>query len=84
MRRMQARRENVVYLQNCRARQGGISRFFADLLFYQESGGGVTLSRGEPLAQPEFAAGILTKCRDAGFQWKHWKAKYAGEDFLYV
>lgn len=39
----------------------------ADSLFYQESGGGVTLSGGEPLAQPEFAAGILKKCRDAGF-----------------
>jgi pyruvate formate lyase activating enzyme len=38
----------------------------ADLLFYEESGGGVTLSGGEPLAQPEFAAGILKKCRDAG------------------
>jgi pyruvate formate lyase activating enzyme len=39
----------------------------ADSLFYQESGGGVTLSGGEPLAQPEFAAHILKKCRDAGF-----------------
>jgi pyruvate formate lyase activating enzyme len=39
----------------------------ADSLFYQESGGGVTLGGGEPLAQPEFAASILKKCRDAGF-----------------
>ena len=39
----------------------------ADSLFYQESGGGVTLSGGEPLAQPEFATSILKKCRDAGF-----------------
>jgi pyruvate formate lyase activating enzyme len=39
----------------------------ADSLFYQESGGGVTLSGGEPLAQPEFAASILKKCQDAGF-----------------
>ncbi len=39
----------------------------ADALFYKESGGGVTLSGGEPLAQPEFAAGILKKCRSAGF-----------------
>ncbi len=39
----------------------------ADSLFYQESGGGVTLSGGEPLAQPELAACILKKCRDAGF-----------------
>ncbi len=40
----------------------------ADALFYQESGGGVTLTGGEPLAQPQFAARILSKCRDAGFQ----------------
>jgi pyruvate formate lyase activating enzyme len=39
----------------------------ADSLFYQESGGGVTLSGGEPLAQPEFAASILKKCRESGF-----------------
>lgn len=39
----------------------------ADSLFYQESGGGITLSGGEPLAQPEFASSILKKCREAGF-----------------
>jgi pyruvate formate lyase activating enzyme len=39
----------------------------ADSLFYRESGGGVTLGGGEPLAQPEFASSILKKCRDAGF-----------------
>jgi pyruvate formate lyase activating enzyme len=39
----------------------------ADSLFYQESGGGVTLGGGEPLAQPEFTASILKRCRDTGF-----------------
>jgi pyruvate formate lyase activating enzyme len=38
----------------------------ADSLFYQESGGGVTLSGGEPLTQPEFSSSILKKCREAG------------------
>jgi pyruvate formate lyase activating enzyme len=38
----------------------------ADSLFYEESGGGVTLGGGEPLAQPEFAVAVLKKCRDAG------------------
>jgi len=50
----------------------------ADSLFYQESDGGVTLSGGEPLAQPEFAAGILKKCRDAGFHTALDTCGYAG------
>jgi len=38
----------------------------ADRLFYERSGGGVTLSGGEPLAQPQFAAELLQRCRQAG------------------
>ncbi len=38
-----------------------------DAIFYRRSGGGITLSGGEPLAQPRFAEAILTLCRDAGF-----------------
>ena len=37
-----------------------------DLPFYLRSGGGVTLSGGEPLAQPVFTAEILRLCKDAG------------------
>jgi len=37
-----------------------------DEAFYESSGGGVTLSGGEPLAQPEFAAAILRLCKEAG------------------
>ena len=37
-----------------------------DEAFYESSGGGVTLSGGEPLAQPEFAAAILRLCKKAG------------------
>jgi pyruvate formate lyase activating enzyme len=35
-----------------------------DVLFYDESGGGLTLSGGEPLAQPEYAQAALAACRD--------------------
>ena len=35
-----------------------------DRPFYEESGGGVTLSGGEPLAQPAFAQALLRRCRD--------------------
>ncbi|MDA8235059.1 MAG: glycyl-radical enzyme activating protein [Clostridia bacterium] len=37
-----------------------------DIEYYQNSGGGITVSGGEVLTQPEFAANLLKKCRDAG------------------
>ncbi len=33
-----------------------------DIIFYDESGGGVTFSGGEPLMQPEFLTGLLEAC----------------------
>jgi pyruvate formate lyase activating enzyme len=36
-----------------------------DAIFYQNSGGGVTLSGGDPTAQPEFSISILKLCREA-------------------
>ena len=37
-----------------------------DRLFYAESGGGLTLSGGEPLLQPDFAAALLRIAREEG------------------
>ncbi|MBN2256383.1 MAG: glycyl-radical enzyme activating protein [Anaerolineaceae bacterium] len=37
-----------------------------DIPFYEESGGGVTLSGGEPLLQPVFAAALLHTCKAEG------------------
>ena len=37
----------------------------SDTLFYDESGGGVTFSGGEPLMQPEFLREIASRCKDA-------------------
>jgi pyruvate formate lyase activating enzyme len=37
-----------------------------DDIFYKKSGGGITLSGGEPLAQAEFSAAILSLCKQAG------------------
>jgi pyruvate formate lyase activating enzyme len=38
----------------------------ADRVFYEGSGGGVTLSGGDPVSQPRFAASLLRLCKDAG------------------
>ena len=35
-----------------------------DIAYYDRSGGGVTLSGGEPLAQPEFIQSFLSVCRE--------------------
>jgi pyruvate formate lyase activating enzyme len=37
-----------------------------DRLFYQRTGGGVTLSGGEPAAQPAFCAALLRACKSRG------------------
>jgi pyruvate formate lyase activating enzyme len=37
-----------------------------DKMFYQASGGGVTVSGGEVLLQPHFTSGLLDSCRRAG------------------
>ncbi len=37
-----------------------------DVPFFRESGGGVTISGGEPLLQPEFALALLKRCKEAG------------------
>ena len=37
-----------------------------DTVFFDESGGGVTLSGGEPLSQPAFVTAFLDVCRERG------------------
>jgi len=37
-----------------------------DRIFYDQSGGGVTFSGGEPTAQPQFLKKLLTECRREG------------------
>lgn len=37
-----------------------------DRLFYKNSGGGVTVSGGEPLAQSDFVAALLSACKQEG------------------
>ncbi|MCF7954665.1 MAG: glycyl-radical enzyme activating protein [Phycisphaerae bacterium] len=37
-----------------------------DIMFYDSSGGGVTISGGEPLAQPDVLCALLDECRNRG------------------
>jgi pyruvate formate lyase activating enzyme len=43
-----------------------LAEVLRDRLVYEESGGGVTFSGGEPLAQAEFLVACLDACREAG------------------
>jgi pyruvate formate lyase activating enzyme len=43
-----------------------LEEILRDRVFYEESGGGVTFSGGEPLAQPEFLQAILRACKERG------------------
>ncbi|MEJ2634342.1 MAG: glycyl-radical enzyme activating protein [Calditrichia bacterium] len=65
-----------------------------DILFFDESGGGVTFSGGEPLMQPEFLAALLSACKAKEIHtavdtcghvpWKSFEKIYAKTDlFLY-
>ncbi|MBE5869368.1 MAG: glycyl-radical enzyme activating protein [Lachnospiraceae bacterium] len=38
-----------------------------DRIFYRRSGGGVTLSGGEALCQPEFGSALLRACKEKGY-----------------
>lgn len=43
-----------------------VEEVLKDVKFYQNSGGGVTLSGGDPIAQLGFALAILKRCKEAG------------------
>jgi pyruvate formate lyase activating enzyme len=40
-----------------------VASVLRDCFFFEDSGGGVTFSGGEPLAQPEFLKALLTRCK---------------------
>lgn len=53
-------------------RHMGVEEVFKEIVadepYYQSSGGGVTLSGGEPLMQSDFAAALLQRCHEAGIR----------------
>jgi pyruvate formate lyase activating enzyme len=65
-----------------------------DMVFYRESGGGVTFSGGEPTSQEEFLREVVKKCKELGidtaietcgyFQWDKLKDIFEMLDFVYI
>lgn len=43
-----------------------VAEVIKDRIFYEDSGGGVTISGGEPLMQPRFVTALLAALREAG------------------
>jgi pyruvate formate lyase activating enzyme len=53
-----------------------------DRVFYDQSGGGVTLSGGEPLAQPHFLEAVLEACAARGIHTVVETCGFAGRELL--
>ena len=59
-----------------------VERVSKDAPFYENSGGGVTISGGEPLCQPEFTLQFLIRLKERGFQTALDTTGYMGYDIL--
>jgi len=56
----------LVLVGRCMSVREVMEQILADRPFYEQSGGGVTLSGGEPLLQKRFAGSLLESCRKEG------------------
>lgn len=64
---VRACRSKALEVKGYRATAGEVVDEAVRLLpFFRRTGGGVTLTGGEPAAQPDFAHALLALCRDAG------------------
>lgn len=71
-----------------------VAEISRDEVFYFHSGGGVTISGGEPLYQPRFTAEVLKECKRLGIHtaietclfapWNHVEAVLPWLDVLYA
>ncbi|MGC9396431.1 MAG: glycyl-radical enzyme activating protein [Anaerolineae bacterium] len=58
--------EALVFTAKAMSAEAVVEEILRDRAFYENSGGGVTLSGGEPALQVEFSRDILERCRAAG------------------
>jgi pyruvate formate lyase activating enzyme len=56
----------LMLVGECKSVDEVVEEVLRDLPFYETSQGGVTLSGGEPLLQPDFSYAILERCRAEG------------------
>lgn len=61
-----------------------LAEALADRAFYEATGGGVTLSGGEPLAQPAFSAAFLAACGGAGLHRAVETSGFASEEAFWL
>jgi pyruvate formate lyase activating enzyme len=59
-----------------------LNRVLRDRPFYEQSGGGVTVSGGEPLSQPEFTLQLLTRLKESGIHTALDTTGYAQYDII--
>lgn len=79
---------NSDFIKNCKVSQEGkimnaddiVDICLQDKMFYEESGGGVTVSGGEPTSQPGFLINILKKLQDKGIQTAIETSAYCNEE----
>jgi pyruvate formate lyase activating enzyme len=58
--------EALVFTAKAMSAEAVVEEILRDRAFYENSGGGVTLSGGEPALQVDFSRDILERCRAAG------------------
>ena len=59
-----------------------VEELLQDRVFYRKSGGGITLSGGDPLFQHEFSREVLKKCREAGVHTAIETSMYAKQEIF--
>ncbi len=59
-----------------------VEKLLQDRVFYQQSGGGITISGGDPLFQGEFSRAVLQRCRDNGVHTAIETCMYAKEELF--